>query len=784
MKLIHWFPFALLSGSCLLTGCSHSSKKKELENIIPRNPREVHFESVRQLTFGGSNAEAYWSFDGNWLTFQHQGPGPLGDSPECDQIYKMRSDGTEVQRLSSGKGRTTCSFFLPRPNRILFSTTEATQPTCPPLPDYSEGYVWPIDPNYQIFGVKPDGTDPIPLEPAAPRAYNAEATVCRDGSVVFTSDRDGDLNLYRAQLDSFGTFHDIKKITETLGYDGGAVFSPDCSQIAWRASRPRPGKETEKYKRLLKEHRVQPTELEIWTARKDGSHARQVTRLGAASFAPTFSPDGSRILFSSNLNDPKSHEFNLYSIRLNGTGLKQITYSQTFDSFPMFSPDGNYLAFSSNRYAKNPHEINVFVAEWQSLVETTPVLASPDPADRFQAAVDLLSSPFFAGREVGEQGLEYAEDWLAEQFQKLQLKPLYFGLKIPIDIKSQQGKIVTTHNIVGTWGKGCQKTPPIVIGAHLDHLGMGSPESLEPTQSGLHPGADDNASGIAALLEIARMIQAQPQSKKHCYIFAGFSGEEVGIAGSSQMVKLLKHLKIQPKAMLNLDMVGRLENNTLLTFGTDSAKELKKIVNTECEAHRLTCKGGGDGYGPSDHMAFYLEKVPVIHFFTGPHLDYHRTSDTAEKINATGGVQVSEVVTSIALRLASPKQTLTFQKASSQPSLGLVHGEKKRSKGAYLGTIPDYASLTSPHGPAGGSAPGGGVKLAGVRPGSPADQAGVQAGDELISLDAQRVNTLQDFTHILSELTPGSSVILGIRRNGLILQLKAVVGKRGNSLQK
>jgi S1-C subfamily serine protease len=180
-------------------------------------------------------------------------------------------------------------------------------------------------------------------------------------------------------------------------------------------------------------------------------------------------------------------------------------------------------------------------------------------------------------------------------------------------------------------------------------------------------------------------------------------------------------------------------------------------------------------------MAFYLAKIPVIHFFTGPHLDYHRTTDTADKINATGGVQVSEVIAAIALRTASPKQPLHYQKATSQPALGLVHGKQKKSKGAYLGTIPDYSTLVSPQGPAQGGSPGGGVKLAGTRPGSPADRAGVQAEDELVSIGNQTIKTLQDFTLILSELDPGTTVTLGIRRKGKLLHLKAVIGKRKSS---
>jgi hypothetical protein len=283
------------------------------------------------------------------------------------------------------------------------------------------------------------------------------------------------------------------------------------------------------------------------------------------------------------------------------------------------------------------------------------------------------------------------------------------------------------------------------------------------------------------------MIQANPASKKGCYIFAAFTGEEAGIGGSSQFVKWLKAHNVQPKAMLNLDMVGRLENNKLTVFGTESAREWQPLVDKECADHRLTCPGGGDGYGPSDHMAFYMDHVPVLHFFTGPHADYHRATDTADKINATGVVQVSEVVAALALDAGSPRQRLTYQKAKGTNAFGKIGG--KHSHGAYLGTIPDYASLSSPSGPGGAGAQGGGVPLAGTRPGSPADQAGVKEGDIVLAIAVPNpqgigspiVHSIEDlnkFTEVLSGLLPGQKVTLRVKRKTQILALPAVVGKR------
>lgn len=767
-------------GLLTLSACSHSLIQENVSNPSLIYPGEKYFSNIRQLTQGGTNAEAYWSFDGKRLSFQHK-----GEDAECDQIYTMRRDGSDLHRVSSGKGRTTCAFYFPTDSRVLFSSTFATDEKCPTPPDMSKGYVWPIYDSYQIYSSKPNGSDLLPLEPGAPRAYNAEATVCEDGSVVFTSDRNGDLDLYRAQLDPMGTLTQIKQITSIIGYDGGATFSSDCKKIVWRASRPKPGKETDDYLALLKKHLVRPTQLEIWVANADGSHAHQVTRMNVASFAPEFTPEGKRIVFSSNPRNPRGRNFDLYIINENGTALERVSHSNTFESFPMFSPDGKQIAFSSNRNAIDPHETNVFVADWVN--PTTPSTASiddSDPANRFASMVQQLSAPEMDGRGVGTAGIRKAENFVSERFRQLGLKPLkLYSEKSEFfqNVEFLPNKIrpaTTAQNVVGIWGNACKKIRPILIGAHLDHLGYGSDNSLEPTKSGLHPGADDNASGVAAMIEVARMITSHDEQKdQSCFIFAAFTGEESGIVGSSRLVESLKQARLLPKAMLNLDMVGRLEENKLTIFGTDSAKEWKSIVQDECNNHSLTCPGGGDGYGPSDHMAFYIAHVPVLHFFTGPHVDYHRTSDIASKINATGGIQTAEVVAALALRVSSSRQTLHYQKAQDSHSSSLV-GRVRTSNGAYLGTIPDYSSLSSPHGPAGGGMPGGGIRLAGTRPGSPANQAGVQEGDILMGIGQQKIGSLEDFMKILSSLKPGEAIALIIKRNDQLLTLPATVGKK------
>ncbi len=786
LKLFATQTFTLLPALLASFACSH-------HQVAPQGDPSLRFEgeqrlkNIRQLTFGGTNAEAYWSFDGQWLSYQHKSSG---NSPSnCDQIYKLSVDGKINQRVSNGLGRTTCAFYYPDNSRILYSSTYASDAACPVPPDYSHGYVWPIYPTYQMYSSKTDGADLFPIEPGQPRAYNAETTVCKDGSVVFTSDRGGDLDLYVGKLDSFGLIHDIKQVTRTLGYDGGATFSPDCKMIVWRASRPRPGKESDEYRALLKKHLVVPTELEIWVALADGSHARQVTRIGAASFAPAFTPDGKHTLFSSNLREPHSRHFDLYQIEIDGTDLEQVTHSNTFDSFPMFSPDGKHLAFSSNRNAKELHETNVFISDWVDAPSTP--LPQSEPADRAMSMIRSLSDLSLEGREPGAPGMARALDIVEKAFREIGLKPfLAPTFRQPVQVKlreKKQERVVDSENLIGQWGSGCGRVAPVVIGAHLDHLGYGSENSLELNRRVIHPGADDNASGVAGMLEAARMIQGDSKAKKGCFVFAAFTGEEAGIAGSSRFMQFLKSKRIKPKAMLNLDMVGRLENNKLTIFGSESALEWKPLIEKECAQRRLSCVGGGDGYGPSDHMAFYIAHVPVLHFFTGPHADYHRASDTADKINATGVVQSAEVVAALAIDAASSRQRLTYQKARGSNAFGKIGG--KGSHGAYLGTIPDYATLSSPSGPGGASAEGGGVPLAGTRPGSPADQAGVREGDILFAIESPNpqsvgapvvlsIADLNGFTEVLRGLLPGQKIMLCVKRKGAVLKLPATVGRR------
>lgn len=950
--------------------------------------RESHLADLRMLTHGGQNAEAYWSPDGRQLIFQSTRP-PF----ECDQIFRMPADGSGAPALvSTGKGRTTCSYFMPDGQRVLYSSTHAAGDACPPAADRSRGYVWAVYPAYDIWTARPDGSDLRRLTDN--QAYDAETTVCnRDGSLIFTSDRDGDLDLYR--MDADGSH--VRRLTSAPGYDGGAFFSPDCKKIVWRASRPQ-GAELEDYRRLLAQGLVRPGKLEIWVANADGSDARQLTYLDAASFAPSFFPSGNRVIFSSNYGDPQGREFELWAVDLDGSGLERITWSPGFDGFPMFSPDGTRLSFSSNRGQSRPHETNVFVARWvdhpaaaaaaaaapaASAAGPDGVLVAPLPADtliagNFRDEVRWLADPAREGRGIGSAGLDASAHWLAERFREIGAAPAGapaapsshsaaaargvpgdgyfqpFDVVVALDVGpgtavsldgaqlarasfqpagfsastsgaagataaptpevdaevvaagygiaapelgvddyrgvDARGKIVAVRrftprdgplaapdaarrfgdlrhkaytarehgarglivvdlpapaagvaaaappapaardarpmaalpddaplpvpeadaaagagdagipvvvvtraagarlfdaaagphraslavelgrrtrqaaNVVGVLRAGAPDRLPgaVVVGAHYDHLGMGGHGSLAPDAHEPHLGADDNASGTAALLEVARILAARRESLRRDVYLVAFSGEEEGTLGSTAFTRQPPDgLRLADVvAMLNMDMVGRLRGNQLSVLGGETADEWRQLVPPACARALIGCTLGGDGYGPSDHSPFYAAGVPVLHFFTGAHEDYHRPSDTADKINAIGGARVAMLVADVAREASARAARLTYKAAPAPAPAGDV-----RSYGASLGTVPDYAGDGRP-----------GVLIGGVRPEGAAERAGIRRGDLLVELAGTPIRDIYDFMYVLQRSKPGDTVRAVVDRGGQRLELTVTLG--------
>jgi Tol biopolymer transport system component len=833
-------------------------------------PEEKHLKDLKQLTFGGENAEAYWSFDGTRLSYQARSEGQ-----SCDRIYTMRvfDDPPTPKPVSTGFGATTCSHFFPNDTELLYASTHLASQECPPRPDMSQGYVWALYDSYDIFKAQADGSNLRQL--THEKGYDAEGTVCgKDGSIVFTSTRDGDIDLYRMDNDG----QNVRRLTFEPGYDGGAFFNADCTKIVWRASRPKPGKELDDFRALLGKGLVRPTQLELYVMNADGSDQRQVTYLGSASFAPFWYPHQDRIIFSSNYPDPRGREFDLWAVNADGTGLERITYAKGFDGFPMFSPDGQWLAFSSNRAtAEGRHDTNVFIARW--VPGEAPV---DDPAQKIKTDVFWLASPERDGRGLGTKGLEAAGAYIEERYKSLGLSverdpftavtglrvgaatslkigkdvvkdfvPLGFSAQgkakgalvqcgyglIDADFKDAKGKIAVVKrftppditdteeqrrlgdmrhkaflarehgalallivdtaeqeaplpslqpegttgdaglpvlavkkaalekkdkavvelnvaldtdkteafNVVATKKAANPTQPPLYIGAHYDHLGFGGQYSLAPSSHDAHVGADDNASGAATVMEIARALKDKPLTRD--VVFIAFSGEEAGVLGSSHFVAAHKDLR---GVMLNLDMVGRMRGNTLTVLGSQSAEEWTPLIEAACEGARVRCTTSGDGYGPSDQMPFYTAGLPVLHFFTGAHSDYHKPSDTPDKLTYSGAARVAQVVEALAVALQD--KALTYKKVPAPAPRGDV-----RSFGASLGTVPDY-----------GGPPNGikGVLLQDVRPGGGADKGGLKRGDILIKLGTHAIGSVEDLMYVLQASKPGETVTAVALRDG------------------
>ena len=346
---------AVALAATAVLSCAHGNSPTNATPVvvaIAAAPGETHLGNIRQLTITGENAEAYFSPDGRLLIFQS-----TRDGRTCDQEYIMRTDGSRLRRVSSGTGRTTCGYFIDGGRRVLYASTQAADSACPPRPDPSQGYVWPLDP-YDIYTADPDGSHTRRL--TANGVYTAEATLSPDGrTVVFTSLKDGDLELYTMNVD--GT--NVRRLTNAPGYDGGAFFSPDGSKIVYRAWHPT-GDSLAQYQRLLQERLVRPNRMELWVMNADGSDQHQITNLGGANFAPFFTPDGRRIIFSSNYRNPHSRNFDLYLVNLDGSGLEQVTTDTEFDGFPMFSPDGHQLVWESSGRTARPGQVNIFMANW------------------------------------------------------------------------------------------------------------------------------------------------------------------------------------------------------------------------------------------------------------------------------------------------------------------------------------------------------------------------------------------------------------------------------------
>ncbi|HTO16869.1 MAG TPA: M20/M25/M40 family metallo-hydrolase [Edaphocola sp.] len=704
--------------------------------------QEKNLRNITKLTFGGDNAEAYFSPNSKMLTMQVTNP-TLG--AHCDQIYiydlSKKPSEKNLELVSTGLGRTTCSFFMPDGKHVLYASTHAANKECPPKPEPRKDgkYLWPIYSEFDIYVADLKGN--IVKQLTNRSGYDAEAVLSPDGKyIVFTSTRSGDLELWRMDVDG----NNLKQLTVELGYDGGAFFSPDSKKLVFRSSRPKTADEIKEYKELLAQDLVAPTHMEIYTMNIDGSDLKQVTHLGKANWSPYYHPSGKKILFSSNHHSTRGYDFQIYSIDTDGTNLKQITYQSEFNAFPMFSPDGKKLAFSSNREGVLPHETNVFIADW----------IDGDDAENvnnknLKETVSYLASDKLEGRLTGSKGAELAVSFISKQLKGLGLKVAIQQYKYPVKLNPHDPntsvKTVFGKNVIAYLDNKANKT--IVIGAHYDHLGLNQhhQSTLANSDGQIHNGADDNASGVASVLELARMFTKNTTQEKANYVFVLFSGEEDGLMGSKEFAENLKSNYPQVIAMINLDMVGRLNEHKELTVGGVGTSPVFPKFIEQYKPAGMNIAMDSSGVGPSDHTSFYLKDIPVLFMFSGTHTDYHKPSDDEDKINYYGMKLITEYVFNLATAIGEEIE-IPFTKTKLQQ--GKIAPKYK----VTLGVMPSYAESEE------------GMHIDGVMDDRPAAKAGLEQGDVIIQIGNCKVKDVYSYMECLSELKTGDEMPLYFKR--------------------
>lgn len=667
--------------------------------------------NLRQVTFvGRRSGEGYFSHDGSKLVFMSERePG----NPFF-QIYRMDLDTGEVTRVSPGTGKTTCPWFHPQDTgRVLFASTHhdpsaedkqraefrdrATNP--------HRRYAWDFDPEFEIY----DSGRNLTRTPG----YDAECSWSPDGRrIVFASNRhapaeapDPGRGVEIYIMDSDGT--NVRRLTFSDGYDGGPFFSPDGSRIGWRRFSP------------------DGATAEIFTMSVEGGNVRQITRLGALSWAPFYHPSGEYLVFSTNFHG--FGNFELYLVDAEGRSTARVTFQEGFDGLPAFSPDGRTLAWTSQRGGGS----QIWFADWDDAAArrllglpagAAPEVRTPPRRDvsRLRAHVTVLTAPEMEGRRTGSEGERRAAEYVAKAFEDAGLEPAGDGGGWFQDFG--QGR-----NVLGRLrGDGAGT---VVIGAHLDHLGPG------------FPGADDNASGVAALIEAARLVPRP--GLKRTLVFAAWSGEEVGLLGSRTFVTRTKDVV----AALNMDMVGRLDRALILQGVGSSPGWLAEIERANAPVG-LAISLSDDSRLPTDTTSFHLKGIPALNAFTGAHLDYHQSTDTAEKLNFDGMERISRLMARLVHQLAASDQPVEFTRSERPEPAPRVELR------AWLGTVPDYVAT------------GDGLRLSGVMPGGPAEKAGLREGDVIVRLGGRDVKDIYDYTRAIEALRPGVAVEVVVLRGG------------------
>jgi hypothetical protein len=836
---------------------------------------EGHLSGLRKLTARGANGAPRWSWAGDQLVFQTRAVDAAGACPRVTRL-SLRALGDPSALASIVDGEAPA--FLPGDHDVVYAAAPSCGPAAAsPAPFAPFAPLARLDPALDLFRTRADGST-TPTRLTATPGYDGEAATCgKTGAVVFTSMRDGDPDLYRMDADG----GQVVRLTATAGYDGGAAFDADCTHIVWQAWHPK-GQELEVYKKQLADNALRPPTLELWMANADGTDARQVTSLDALSWAPTFYPSESRVLFASGFGGASARDVDLWAIDLDGTNLERVTTAPGFDGAPAFSPDGKSLAFASERATPlGRSDTHVLVARWSGAWRHV----EERPADHLMGDAAWLAYRTREGRGLGSKGLDEAGAYVERSFRSFGLAPggdeerasdrpttsesFRQGFDVATQVSGQatllvagipvagsevralgfsaskavdgplvfvgaegdyarldvKGKIVVVRggtsprhaaflarqhgavgfvavteeaprdpspesseelpaaiassaamapvlgrlvhgqqpaahlavtlapetarafNVVARWRasapEGQRLSGVVVVGAHYDGVGAAS------------PGADSNASGTAALLQVARALGESKPTLRRDIVLVAFSGEAQGAAGARAFVKKppgglsAKDLI----ALVDLDMVGRMRENTLQVFGADSAAEWTDLLAGACDTARVDCvQATGGGLGGADRLPFFEAHVPAVQLFTGVHGDYGKGTDTADRLNATGMAQVARIAEHLAGDVSDLGGRLDFLSGAATPGEG-----DSRGFGASLGTIPDRA------GPPNGQK---GMLLAGVRPHGPADAAGLRRGDILVRLGGHVVGTMDDVKFVMTQSKPGARMKAVVLRDG------------------
>ncbi|MEE9391689.1 MAG: M28 family peptidase [Planctomycetota bacterium] len=760
---------------------------------------------IRQLTFEGKRAgEGYYSHDGSLMVFQSERDA----KNPWYQIFLLDLETGDTERISPGYGKTTCSWVHPNNRQVLYASTHL-DPTSIAQQDaelafrasgQTRRYSWDYDEHFELFAY--DRVTKKQTQLTRARGYDAEGSYSPDGKLIcfasnraafleplsakdqqrFDTDQSLFMDLYMMNADG----SNVRRLTFARGYDGGPFFNHDGTKICWRR---------------FAENGLT---AEIYTANIDGSDKKCLTGIKAMSWAPYFHPSGEYLIFTTNRHGFSN--FELYLVDPEGRGEPvRASFTDGFDGLPTFTPDGLTIAWTTTRTKDKTSQIHT--AKWNH-AEASRLIAASVKAGRKEkaaaprpkphaprkgknvAAIDTedlkrhvfrLASEEMGGRMTGSAGGKLATEYVADKFRELGLLPAgnagSFFQPFPVTIKGQDGQAdrkLQGRNVLARLmpsDPAAAQQTAVIIGAHVDHLGTTGAKwsrAKGESKSELHLGADDNASGVAAILEIAEWMTDLKRRGKlklnRPVVFAAWSGEELGVLGSTHFCRNLsktKPLNTYFACYINLDMVGRLEKSLILS-GVGSSSVWSGAVERRNIPVGLPISLVADCNLPTDTQPFYLGGVPILSAFTGAHLDYHRPTDTPDKLNYEGMRDIAKLLglltRGMAMRAEAPDYLEHKDEGTRKPRGNLQ---------PYLGSIPDYAEADIP-----------GLALSGVATGGPAHKAGVRGGDIITGLAGVEVIDIHTYMTAIEKLRIGKTVKITVVRAGEDLTFDITPGSR------